>query len=59
LGYAGVYSSFLLFVQRASERYGIPSHEVLLGTARRKAIGGQEDLVEQIALELAESDGVK
>ena len=53
LGYAGVYSSFLLFAQRAGEKYGVPSQRILLEMARRKAIGGQEDLIEAVAMEMA------
>ena len=53
LGYAGVYSSFLLFARRAGEKYGVPSHEILLEMARLKAIGGQEDLIEDVAMDMA------
>lgn len=53
LGYAGVYSSFLLFAKRASAKYGVPSQDILLEMARRKAIGGQEDMIESVAMELA------
>ncbi len=53
LGYAGVYSSFLLFAKRAGEKYGVPSQDILLEMARRKAIGGQEDLIEDVAMELS------
>ena len=53
LGYAGVYSSFLLFAQRASAKYGVPSQDILLEMAKRKAIGGQEDLIESVAMEMA------
>ena len=53
LGYAGAYSSFLLFAKRAQERWGVPSHEILLEMARRKTVGGQEDLIEAIAIEMA------
>ncbi len=53
LGYAGVYSSFLLFAKRAGQKYGVPSQDILLEMARRKAIGGQEDLIEDVAMELA------
>jgi len=55
LGYAGVYSSFLLFAKRAGAKYGVPSQEILLEMAKRKAIGGQEDLIEDVAMELARS----
>lgn len=57
LGYAGVYSSFLLFAQRAGKKYGVPSQEILLEMARRKAIGGQEDLIEDVAMEMAKAKG--
>jgi 4-hydroxy-2-oxovalerate/4-hydroxy-2-oxohexanoate aldolase len=53
LGYAGAYSSFLLFAKRAEQKYGVPSHEILLEMARRRTVGGQEDLIEDIAIELA------
>lgn len=53
LGYAGVYSSFLLFAKRAGQKYGVPSQDILLEMAHRKAIGGQEDMIEDVAMELA------
>lgn len=53
LGYAGVYSSFLLFAKRAGAKYGVPSQDILLEMAKRKAIGGQEDMIEDVAMELA------
>lgn len=53
LGYAGVYSSFLLFAKRAGAKYGVPSQAILLEMAKRKAIGGQEDLIEDVAMQLA------
>lgn len=53
LGYAGVYSSFLLFARRAEEKYGIPARELLLEMGRRKMVGGQEDMIEDIALTIA------
>jgi len=55
LGYAGVYSSFLLFAKRAGERYGVPSQDILLEMARRGAIGGQEDLIEDVAMQMAKA----
>jgi 4-hydroxy-2-oxovalerate/4-hydroxy-2-oxohexanoate aldolase len=53
LGYAGVYSSFLLFAQRAGERYGISARDLLVEMGRRKTVGGQEDLIEDVAIEMA------
>ena len=55
LGYAGVYSSFLLFAQRAAKKYGISSRDILVEMGRRRTVGGQEDLIETVAIELAQS----
>lgn len=52
LGYAGVYSSFLLFAQRAAAKYGISSRDILVEMGRMKTVGGQEDLIEDVALRL-------
>jgi 4-hydroxy 2-oxovalerate aldolase len=53
LGYAGVYSSFLLHAKRAGERYGVPMQEILLESGRRRLVGGQEDVMIEIAVQLA------
>jgi 4-hydroxy-2-oxovalerate/4-hydroxy-2-oxohexanoate aldolase len=55
LGYAGVYSSFLLFAKRAADKYGVPSRDILVEMGRRKTVGGQEDMIEDVALDMAKA----
>lgn len=52
LGYAGVYSSFLLHAKRAEQKHKIPAREILLELGRRGTVGGQEDMIEDVALEM-------
>ena len=56
LGYAGVYSSFLLFAQRAGEKYGVSPRDLLVELGRRKTVGGQEDMIEDLALDMSRAN---
>jgi 4-hydroxy-2-oxovalerate/4-hydroxy-2-oxohexanoate aldolase len=58
LGYAGVYSSFLLFAKRAEAKYRVPARDILVEMGRRRLVGGQEDMIEDTALTLARERGV-
>lgn len=53
LGFAGVYSSFLLFAKRSAEKYNLSSRDILVELGRRGTVGGQEDMIEDLALDMA------
>lgn len=53
LGYAGVYSSFLLFAKRAEAKYGVQARDILVELGKRGTVGGQEDMIEDLALTMS------
>jgi 4-hydroxy-2-oxovalerate/4-hydroxy-2-oxohexanoate aldolase len=58
LGFAGVYSTFLLHAKRAGERFGIPARDILVELGRKKMIGGQEDMIVDTAMTMAKERGL-
>jgi 4-hydroxy 2-oxovalerate aldolase len=54
MGYAGVYSSFLLHADRAAEKFGVDARDILVELGKLKLVGGQEDQIVEVAMALAE-----
>jgi len=58
LGFAGVYSTFLYQAKEAEQKYGLSARDLLIELARKKMIGGQEDMIEDTALSMAKERGL-
>jgi 4-hydroxy-2-oxovalerate/4-hydroxy-2-oxohexanoate aldolase len=58
LGFAGVYSTFLLHAKRAAARFGVSARDILVELGRKKMIGGQEDMIEDTAMTMAKERGL-
>ncbi|MGM0838357.1 MAG: 4-hydroxy-2-oxovalerate aldolase [Bacillota bacterium] len=55
LGYAGVYSSFLIHANKAAKQFNVDAKDILIELGKRKVVGGQEDMIVDIAAEMAKS----
>lgn len=53
LGYAGIYSSFLVHANKAAQQFKVDAKDILIEIGKRKVVGGQEDMIVDIAAEMA------
>ena len=58
IGYAGVYSSFFLHAKRAADKYGLDARDILAELGRMKTVGGQEDMILDVAYRMAKDRGM-
>lgn len=56
IGYSGVYSSFMLHARRAADRFNVDVRDVLMELGRRKAVGGQEDWIIEVAQQISKKN---
>ena len=54
IGYAGVYGSFILHAMRAAEKFGVDARDILIELGKRKTVGGQEDMIIDVAYEISQ-----
>ncbi len=59
LGYSGVYSSFLLHAKRASQKFDVDTKDILVELGKRGMVGGQEDMIVDVAYELSKRKGAR
>ncbi len=58
LGYAGVYSSFLRHAETAADKFGLSTFDILVELGRRRMVGGQEDMIIDVALDMARAQSL-